>query len=184
MDKIKFALIGCGRIGERHAGHIHEKGVLTAVCDVDAGKAESLAKKYHAKSYTSLEELLASEKDIDVVSVCTPNGLHAEHSIKALKAGFHVLCEKPMAINSFDCGEMIKVAEKMNRRLFVIKQNRYNPPVVAIREAIDAGKLGKIFNVQLTCFWNRNDDYYRNSWKGTLSLDGGSLYTHSYRFTG
>ena len=182
MDKIKFALIGCSRIGERHAGHIHEKGVLTAVCDVDAGKAESLAKKYHAKSYTSLEELLASEKDIDVVSVCTPNGLHAEHSIKALKAGFHVLCEKPMAINSFDCGEMIKVAEKMNRRLFVIKQNRYNPPVVAIREAIDAGKLGKIFNVQLTCFWNRNDDYYRNSWKGTLSLDGGSLYTQFSHF--
>lgn len=182
MDKIKFALVGCGRIGERHAAHIHEQGVLKAVCDIDKEKAEKLAKKYGAKNYPGIDEMLAAERELDVVSVCTPNGLHAEHSIKSLKAGIHVLCEKPMAINSFDCGEMIKVAEKMNKRLFVIKQNRYNPPVVAIREAIDSGKLGKIYNVQLTCFWNRNDDYYRNSWKGTLALDGGSLYTQFSHF--
>ena len=182
MEKIKFALVGCGRIGERHAGHINEQGILQAVCDIDEEKASKLGKKYKANIYTNIDELLATEKDIDVVSVCTPNGLHAEHSIKSLKAGCHVLCEKPMAINSFDCGEMIKVAEKMNKRLFVIKQNRYNPPVVAIRQAIDEGRLGDIYNVQLSCFWNRNDDYYRNSWKGTLALDGGSLYTQFSHF--
>jgi UDP-N-acetyl-2-amino-2-deoxyglucuronate dehydrogenase len=87
-----------------------------------------------------------------------------------------------MAINVQDCGEMIKVAERMNRRLFVIKQNRFNPPVVAVKEALDENRLGKIFTVQLTCYWNRNEDYYKNSWKGTKNLDGGTLYTQFSHF--
>jgi len=182
MKKIRFALVGCGKIGERHAGHIKNLGHLQAVCDIDPGKATATAAKFGGSVYTDLDEMLNTEKEIDVVSVCTPNGLHAEHSIKALKAGFNVLCEKPMAINSRDCGEMIKVAERMNRRLFVIKQNRYNPPVAAVKKAIDEDRLGKIYNVQLTCFWNRNDDYYKNSWKGTKALDGGSLYTQFSHF--
>jgi UDP-N-acetyl-2-amino-2-deoxyglucuronate dehydrogenase len=182
MDKIRFALLGCGRIGERHAGHIQTQGILQAVCDIDRVKADKVALQYGGKAYSDIDEMLKNEKDIDVVSVCTPNGLHAEHSIKALKAGFHVLCEKPMAITARDCGEMIKVAEQMNKRLFVIKQNRYNPPVAAVKKAIDEDRLGKIYNIQLTCFWNRNDDYYKNSWKGTKALDGGSLYTQFSHF--
>ena len=182
MEKIRFALVGCGRIGERHAGHINNMGVLKAVCDIEKSKADKIASQYGGNSYSDIDEMLKNEKDIDVVSICTPNGLHSEHSIKCLKAGFHVLCEKPMAINSRDCGEMIQVAEKMNKRLFVIKQNRYNPPVAAVKKAIDEGRLGKIYNVQLTCFWNRNDDYYKNSWKGTKALDGGSLYTQFSHF--
>jgi len=87
-----------------------------------------------------------------------------------------------MAINVSDCGEMIKVAEQMNKRLFAIKQNRFNPPVEAVKKIIDEGKLGKIFSVQLTCFWNRNADYYHNSWKGTKDLDGGTLYTQFSHF--
>ena len=107
-----------------------------------------------------LNEFIANEKELDVVSICTPNGLHAQHTIKALSAGFHVLCEKPMAINVHDCGEMIKEAEKANKRLFAIKQNRFNPPVAAVKDAIDKGILGKIYSIQLSCFWNRNADYY------------------------
>jgi len=126
--------------------------------------------------------LLAQEKDIDVVSVCSPNGLHAAHSIKVLQAGFHVLCEKPMAIHAQDCGEMIQAAEKSNKRLFAIKQNRYNPPVAAVKKIIEEGRLGKINSVQLNCFWNRNPDYYHNSWKGTLKLDGGTLFTQFSHF--
>ena len=83
MSNLKFAIIGCGRIGQRHAGHIQHAGTLVAVCDIDAAKAEELGKKYNAKTYTSIEELLVTEKDLDVIAVCTPNGLHAEHSIKA-----------------------------------------------------------------------------------------------------
>jgi len=180
--KLSFAVIGCGRIAQRHVEHITNKGVLTAVCDVVKDKADALAEKYKAKAYYSVEELLANEKDVDVVSVCSPNGLHAEHSIKALTAGFHVLCEKPMAITVADCGKMIQAAEKSNRRLFAIKQNRYNPPVVAVKQLIDEDRLGKISSIQLNCFWNRNPDYYMNSWKGTLKLDGGTLFTQFSHF--
>jgi len=180
--KINFAIIGCGRIAQRHAEHINRFGNLTAVCDIDPAKAEVLAKKYNSTPYTSVEEMLSKEKEIVVVAICSPNGLHAAHSIKALKAGFHVLCEKPMAINVIDCGEMIKAAESANKRLFAIKQNRFNPPVAAVKEAIDNGIFGKIYSIQLSCFWNRNADYYHNSWKGTIDMDGGTLYTQFSHF--
>lgn len=182
MEKIKFAIIGCGRIAQRHAEHIHKYATLIAVCDIVESKAKELATKYNATSYTNVENMLSNEKGIDVVAICSPNGLHATHSIAALNAGFHVLCEKPMAINVHDCGEMIKAAEKANKRLFAIKQNRFNPPVAAVKQAIDKGILGKIYSIQLSCFWNRNADYYANSWKGTKDLDGGTLYTQFSHF--
>lgn len=179
---IKFALIGCGRIAQRHAEHIDKFGKLVAVCDTVKEKADALALQYNAKAYYDVTELLTSGMDADVVSICSPNGVHAQHSILSLKAGFHVLCEKPMAINVHDCGEMIKTAEQHNKRLFAIKQNRFNPPVEAIKKIIDEGRLGKLFSVQLSCFWNRNEDYYHNSWKGTKELDGGTLYTQFSHF--
>lgn len=179
---MRFALIGCGRIANRHAEHINNFAQLVAVCDVDKEKADTLAEQYGAKAYYSLEDLLANEKDIDVASICTPNGLHAQHSITSLKAGVHVLCEKPLATNVHDCGDMIKTAEMYNKRLFAIKQNRFNPPVAAVKKAIDEGRLGKIYSVQLSCFWNRNPQYYENSWKGTKGLDGGTLYTQFSHF--
>lgn len=179
---IKFAIVGCGRIAQRHAEHINNNGKLIAVCDIDSSKASQMAEKYAANAYTDVDVLLSSEKELDVVSICSPNGLHAIHSIKALKAGFNVLCEKPLAINVSDCGAMISAAESANKRLFVIKQNRFNPPVAAVKQAIDDGVFGKIYSVQLSCFWNRNDAYYSNSWKGTKDLDGGTLYTQFSHF--
>ena len=179
---LKFAIIGCGRIGNRHAEHIKNNGTLVAVCDTILSKADSLANEYNCNSYTSVEELLLNQKNVDVVSICSPNGLHSEHTIKALNAGFNVLCEKPMAISSQDCGEMIKAAERANKRLFVIKQNRFNPPIQAVKQTIDDGRLGKIYSVQLNCFWNRNEDYYKNSWKGTKDMDGGTLFTQFSHF--
>ena len=182
MKKLKFIIIGCGRIAQRHAKHINDLAELISVCDIEIEKANVLATKYNATAYQNLDEMLAQHQDVDVVAVCSPNGLHAEHAIKALKAGFHVLCEKPMAISVKDCGEMIKASEQCNKRLFAIKQNRFNPPVVAVKEAIDNGYLGKIFSIQLNCFWNRNNDYYNNPWKGTKDLDGGTLYTQFSHF--
>ncbi|MBS1490483.1 MAG: Gfo/Idh/MocA family oxidoreductase [Bacteroidetes bacterium] len=181
MKKLTFAVIGCGRIAQRHAEHIHNKGILVAVCDVVKEKADKLAGQYHAKAYYSPEEMLAAEKDIDVISICSPNGLHAQHAIQSLQAGFHVLCEKPMAISVQDCGRMIQAAEQSNKRLFAIKQNRYNPPVAAVKKAVDEGRLGRIFSIQLSCFWNRNADYYKE-WKGTKKMDGGTLFTQFSHF--
>ena len=182
MERIKFALIGCGRIAQRHAEHIDNFAELVAVCDIVSTKADAMAEKYGAKAYNKIEELLQKEKDVQVVSICTPNGLHASQTIVALNAGFHVLCEKPLAISVYDCGEMIKAAERANKRIFAIKQNRFNPPIEAVKNAIDEGRLGNIFSIQLSCFWNRNNDYYENSWKGTKELDGGTLYTQFSHF--
>jgi len=183
MDKVKFAIVGCGRIAERHAEQIMQKANLLAVCDINHQKADQFGEKYDAKVFYNIDDLLSDESFIDVISVCTPNGLHAEHTIKAFRKGFHVLCEKPMAINVFDCGEMIKEAERANKRLFIVKQNRYNPPVQAIKKALDENRLGRILSLQLNCFWNRNAEYYSQSnWKGTRKLDGGTLYTQFSHF--
>jgi len=179
---INFAIVGCGRIAQRHAEHISKRGKLIAVCDVVVEKANAMAESYAAVSYTDYTEMLKNETTIDVVAVCSPNGLHSIHSIEALKAGYHVLCEKPMGLTVQECGDMIQAAERANKRLFAIKQNRYNPPVAAVKEVIDSGKLGKVMSIQLSCFWNRNTDYYANSWKGTKDLDGGTLFTQFSHF--
>jgi predicted dehydrogenase len=100
----------------------------------------------------------------------------------ALNKGFHVLCEKPLAISSLDCMKMMAAANDSGKQLFAIKQNRFNPPIVALKKAIDNGKLGKIFSVQLNCFWNRKPDYYMDSWKGTADMDGGTLFTQFSHF--
>jgi len=179
---IKFGIIGCGRIGNRHAEHINNFGVLAAVCDIDESKAKALASAYNCPYFTDIDEMLSANIDMEVASICSPNGLHAEHSIKALNSGFHALCEKPLATSILDAGEMIKASERNNKRLFAIKQNRFNPPVAKVKELIDEGLLGTLFNVQLSCFWNRNEDYYLNSWKGTNELDGGTLFTQFSHF--
>ena len=182
MSLIKFAIVGCGRIAQRHAEHISKRGQLIAVCDIIQENADQLAATYGARAYTNYADMLSNERGIDVLAVCSPNGLHAQHAIEALKAGYHVLCEKPMGLTVKECGEMIQTAERSNKRLFAIKQNRYNPPVAAVKELIDAGKLGKVLSLQLSCFWNRKTDYYANSWKGTKDLDGGTLFTQFSHF--
>lgn len=182
MKPIKFAIIGCGRIAERHAEHINNLGQLIAVCDIIPNKANTFSKKFDAQAFYSIEDFIASKLEVDVVTICTPNGWHAKHSIACLNAGYHVLCEKPMALNVKDCENMMLAAKQNDRKLFAIKQNRFNPPVVAVKKILDEGRLGKIFNIQLNCFWNRNPDYYSNSWKGTKDLDGGTLYTQFSHF--
>jgi len=183
MAKIKFAIIGCGRIAQRHAQHISNFGELVAVCDIKSDRAEELSEKYSCNFYQKPEDLLMTEKGCEVVSVCTPNGLHAEHAIMSLQAGKHVLCEKPMAITTTDCQNMIREAEVANRKLFIVKQNRFNPPIIALKNAIDENRLGDILSVQLNCFWNRNNQYYQDSdWKGKKRLDGGTLFTQFSHF--
>jgi len=183
MTNLKFAIVGCGRIAERHAEHIVKQAKLVAVCDIKKERRALFIDKYNCKSYETIDELLQDEKEIDLVAICSPNGLHAIHTIKVLQAGIHVLCEKPMAISTSDCQLMIDEAQRMKKHLFVVKQNRFNAPIAALKQAIDDGKLGKILSVQLNCFWNRNDKYYETSdWKGKKELDGGTLFTQFSHF--
>lgn len=160
--------------------HLH--GKISAVCDIDEQKGKRLAAKYDVPFYRTHTELLASERSTECIAVCTPNGLHALHSTDASNAGFHVICEKPMALTTDDCAAMIQASERAGKKLFVVKQNRFNPPVVAVKKLIDESRLGKIYSVQVNCFWNRSKEYYQSSWKGTRQLDGGTLFTQFSHF--
>lgn len=172
----KFAVIGCGRIAPRHIENIEKVGRLIAVCDIVHEKANLLAAKYNVKAYYSIDDLLREEKDIDVISVCTPNGYHAEHSIKSLQSGKHVLCEKPMCLTSAAAWQMIETEKFSRRKLFVVKSTRFNPLLIKLKKALDSGVLGEIYNFKLCCFWNRPVEYYRD-WRGKTFPDGGTLYT-------
>jgi UDP-N-acetyl-2-amino-2-deoxyglucuronate dehydrogenase len=182
VSEYTFLLIGCGRIAQRHIVYIKQVGKLIAVCDINQEKAISIAENTSAEWYHDYAEMFRKHATASVVVICTPNGLHAKQSIDALNAGFNVLCEKPMAINSNDVSAMLMASEKNERRLFVVKQNRFNPPVQAVKRILTENRLGKIYSIQLTCFWNRPVDYYADSWRGTRMLDGGTLFTQFSHF--
>lgn len=179
MSKIKFGVIGQGHIGKRHAEMIRRNPSceLVAVCDI-LSKAELGLNDLREKFYSSPAELLAAHPEIEVINVCTPNGLHARHSLMALEAGKHVVCEKPMALSKSDCEQMIYKALQNNRYVFCVMQNRYSPPSVWLKKIVEEKIIGDIFIVQLNCYWNRDDRYYKKgNWKGTHDLDGGTLFT-------
>lgn len=180
--KYSFGIVGCGRIARRHAEQIVKVGTLLAVCDIDGQAAEELAAEFACKSYLSIDLLLLQEPQIDIICVCSPNGLHAEHAILSLRAGKHVLVEKPLAIVAADARKMIAESTRAERKLFVVKQNRYNPPVVAVKKLLNDDALGNILSFQINCFWNRPTAYYTSPWKGTIALDGGVLFTQFSHF--
>lgn len=182
MNPYKFVIIGCGKIAQRHAEQIARVGLLVAVCDIVHEKADALGLPYNAKPFYSIETLLSSLMEFDIAVICTPNGLHAEHSIACLQQRAHVICEKPMALTVEDCTKMIATAGEAGKKLFIVKQNRYNPPVAALKEKLNEGALGKIFSMQLSCFWNRGEAYYHDAWRGTKELDGGTLFTQFSHF--
>jgi len=160
---------------------MQQYGTLLAVADSDAAAANHFSTTFGVPAFYSADDLFA-QGQAQVVAICTPNGLHARHSIAALHAGLHVLCEKPMAIASQDAQDMVEAAQQTGNQLFIVKQNRFNPPVQAVKKLLEEGRVGQIFSVQLNCFWNRPASYYAQSWKGTRSLDGGTLYTQFSHF--
>ena len=179
---ITFALIGAGHIGERHAAQMARCGRLIAIADIQPEKASRLAAQYEARPYPSAETLFAAEQP-DVVAICTPNYLHASQSISALEKGAHVLCEKPMCLTTRDAQAMIAAAAAAGRHLFVVKQNRFNPPVRLLHRMITQKKLGRIHSFQVNAIWNRPPVYYNGSpWHGQKEKDGGILFTQFSHF--
>jgi predicted dehydrogenase len=183
-SKIKFAVVGCGHIGKRHAEMVlrNDESELVAMCDIK--KEEELGlENFNVPFFSSIEDLLASNLSFDVVNICSPNGLHSEQASLALDAGKHVVCEKPMGLSKAKCEEVIFKSLKMSKSVFCVMQNRYSPPSEWIKDIIESGKLGKTFMVQLNCYWNRDDRYYKaGGWKGTADLDGGTLFTQFSHF--
>jgi len=183
---IRFAVVGFGHIGRRHAEMIHRHGEaqLVGVADVNVDVAADVAALYGVPFYASIEEMVANANfAADVVCVCTPNGVHARQSIKALENKCHVVVEKPMGLGKHECEEVIFKALQMSRQVFCVMQNRYSPPSEWLKQVVSEGKLGQIFMVQLNCYWNRDSRYYKpGTWKGRQDLDGGTLYTQFSHF--
>ncbi len=183
MDKIRFAVIGYGNIGTRHAKHIaaNPRATLVAICDIDKGKADAGAKLYSCKSAYDIRDVL--DMDVDVINICTPSGLHAEMSILVLQAGKNVVCEKPMTLNLSDADRVIDAEKKSGKKFFLVKQNKYNPPIKALKNVVFNDRLGKIVLLHCDVFWNRRKEYYMQApWRGTMDLDGGALMTQCSHF--
>lgn len=176
---IDFAIVGCGRIAKRHADLLGTGQIsgarLVAVCDTAADRAAAFAERYNVRGYTSLAEMLRAP-GIDAVSVLTPSGMHADHAVAVAQSGRHVVVEKPMALTLADADRMIDAATAAKVQLLVVKQNRFNVPVVKAREALVAGRLGQLVLGTVRVRWARNQSYYDNdAWRGTWAHDGGVI---------
>lgn len=182
--KVRFAIVGSGHIGKRHAEMIRRnpESTLVAMCDIKSKNDLGLS-DVDVPFFNSVQDLFSSGIDFDVVNVCSPNGLHAEHTLIALENKKHVVIEKPMALTVADCEKIIFKALQVSRQVFCVMQNRYSPPSIWIKEVVDKNLLGNIYMVQLNCYWNRDERYYTGkNWKGSADLDGGTLFTQFSHF--
>ena len=184
MEKIKFGIIGTGHIGKRHAEMImrNKDCELVAVSDI-ASKDTLGLESYNVPFYHNHNEMLNSHSEIDVVCVCTPNGSHSDISIDVLNNEKHVVIEKPIGLSKSKCEKVIFNALQKHKQVFAVMQNRYSPPSEWLKEITETKKLGKIFMVQVNCYWNRDSRYYKKGgWKGTQDQDGGTLFTQFSHF--
>ncbi|MDF1684642.1 MAG: Gfo/Idh/MocA family oxidoreductase [Legionellaceae bacterium] len=183
--KINVALVGCGRISKNHLQAItkHQDRLnLTAVCDRDETAAQAVAKDHNADVYTNLDVMLA-EAEIDLVILCTPSGLHPRQAIQVAESGRHVLTEKPMATRWQDGLDMVRACDKAEVRLFVVKQNRLNAPIQALKRAITEGRFGRIHMANVNVFWTRPQDYYdQGGWRGSWEWDGGAFMNQASHY--
>lgn len=181
---IKFAVVGFGHIGKRHAAMITQNSEceLVAVCDVNESTFSTVPLD-GCRYFTSMGDMFSQVKEIDVVCVATPNGLHEEHALQALRSGANVVIEKPMALSKVGCERILYEALHHQKQVFCVMQNRYSPPSVWLKDLLRKGTLGKIFLVQINCYWNRDQRYYtKGNWHGTRELDGGTLFTQFSHF--
>lgn len=187
---MKVAVIGFGHIGRRHATIINEypETELVSVVDTNASVKEHELYPAGVPFYTDLDGMINDLKP-DIVHICTPNGLHAEQAIACLKAQAHVVIEKPMGLNKAACEKVVFRALQENKTVFVVKQNRYSPPSRWLKKMVKEKIIGDVCMVQINCYWNRDERYYKpkpnggpSGWKGTLNLDGGTLYTQFSHF--
>jgi len=176
---LHFAVVGCGRISEKHLSALTSGELparLVAVADVDESKALSKAEQCRVPCYTDYHQMLAAHPEVDVIDVLTPSGLHAEHVVDLAPYGKHIVCEKPMALRPEHCDRMIEACRSGGGRLFVVKNNRFNPAVQAARRALDEGRFGRMVSASVSLRWRRDQSYYDQAdWRGTWALDGGVL---------
>lgn len=186
MSRTRFAIVGCGRISSFHISAItanSDRAEVAAVCDIIEERARAASEKAGGVPwFTDLHSMLEYGA-FDVVTICTPSGMHPEHGIAAAKAGFHVVTEKPIGISLEAVDRLITVCESANRQLFVVMQNRLNPTVRLLRQAVDKGRFGQICLGQVNVFWTRPQEYYDEApWRGTRALDGGAFLNQASHY--
>ncbi len=178
----KVALVGCGRVSARHVEAITDTKCvkIAMVCDKIEGRAKALAEKLGVPYLTDYREI----RDVDVVSVLTPSGLHPRHvsNIAELTNVPYIICEKPLSLTLREAYEVYRRVEKAGKVLLPVYQNRYNPLVRMIKDLIESGRLGKIYQFGCNAYWNRGSDYFKIDWHGTAEFDGGVLYTQASHY--
>tara|TARA_B100000795_G_scaffold141540_1_gene105984 strand:+ start:13400 stop:14422 length:1023 start_codon:yes stop_codon:yes gene_type:complete len=183
--EITFAIVGYGHIGKRHASMVsgNEEGKVVGVVEpMDDRRADAEATE-GVKAFKTIAELYEAGVDPDVINICTPNGLHAKLALEALEKRAHVVIEKPMGLTKQESEEVIYRALQVSKQVFLVKQNRYSPTSAWLKTIVDEGRLGKLFMIQLNCYWNRDNRYYKpGGWKGTMDMDGGTLFTQFSHF--
>jgi UDP-N-acetyl-2-amino-2-deoxyglucuronate dehydrogenase len=182
--EFRIGIVGCGRISQFHIDAIEKVDGLTlaGVCDIDLERARTAGDKAGVPHFASLGEMLKGV-ELDIVAVCTPSGLHPEHGIVAAKAGKHVVSEKPMALSIDGADALIAACEQAGTKLFVVKQNRLNPPIQLLRRAVTRGRFGRIFMANVTVRWQRPQEYYdAEKWRGTWKLDGGAIMNQASHY--
>jgi UDP-N-acetyl-2-amino-2-deoxyglucuronate dehydrogenase len=180
----RIALLGCGRISRNHLEALARVDglALSAVCDVVAERARKAGERAGVPWFTSYEEMLA-RAECDAVTICTPSGLHPAHGILAARAGKHVISEKPMAITLSAADELVRECDSAGVHLFVVKQNRLNPPVQLVKRALDKGRFGRLYMANCTVRWTRPQDYYEQApWRGTWEFDGGAFMNQASHY--
>ena len=181
---VRVALVGCGRISRNHFEAIArvEELELVAVADADLSRAKVVGAEQGVPAFGSLDEMLAAVPS-DLVAICTPSGLHPQHGIVAARAGRHVLTEKPMAISLAAADELVQACDAAGVHLFVVKQNRLNPPIQLLRRAVDKGRFGRIYSANTTVRWTRPQEYYdAEPWRGTWEFDGGAFMNQASHY--
>ncbi len=182
---VKFLVVGFGNIGKRHASLIveHPDAELMGVVDIDVERRKEALDLYPLKVFDNIDAFFDSKEPADVINICTPNHLHIPYSLKSLQANYHTVCEKPFGLTSSSCTKAILAAQQTDKELFCVMQNRYSPPSQWLKGLMKEDTLGKIYQVQINCFWNRDDRYYvEGGWRGTLEKDGGVLFTQFSHF--
>lgn len=185
MSKKKFAVVGFGHIGRRHATIINGYPECELVAIVETNKQALDHELYPngVPSFSTLDAMYAAGIQPEVVNIAAPNGVHCELALTALKNKSHVVIEKPMGLSKSECEEVIFTALQMSRQVFVVKQNRYSPPSKWLKEMVSGKTIGETLMVQVNCYWNRDDRYYKpGGWKGTKGMDGGTLFTQFSHF--
>ncbi|MCO6563867.1 MAG: Gfo/Idh/MocA family oxidoreductase [Apibacter sp.] len=178
---LKTAIIGYGHIGKIHFENISQNENLNVVALIDTKK--SVLEKKNIPFFSTLSECHAIFPDINLYIIASPNGYHYKQAKKILELSKNVLVEKPITFHNFQTEKLIALAKNNNVRLFTSLQLRFSYIINHIKNLIDHNYLGKIFLINIECFWNRNNSYYeKDPWRGTKNLDGGILFTQFYHF--